>query len=102
MESRPSESLLAEDEYRYWKQTEEFEKRYWSASLTNGAIPICHEGCALRILLVITGSQAGFLWSDQRSEYSGLRPVILASGNAATFSNWYNEWLQEALRTLHN
>jgi hypothetical protein len=59
----------------------------------NGAVPICHEGCALRIWLVVTGKQAGKLWEDRRSEYGGLRPVRLADGSAATFSQWYNEWL---------
>jgi hypothetical protein len=63
----------------------------------NGAIPICHEGCALRIWLVVSGSQAGYLWRDSRADYAGLTPLCLRNGTGATFSSWYNEWLEAAL-----
>ena len=74
-----------------------FEKVYWGSALVNGAIPICHEGCALRIYLVVTGAQAGKLWEDRRAEYAGLKPVRLKDGSAATFRLWYEEWLEECL-----
>lgn len=66
----PSNDLRHRDEYEYYRQMESFEAAYWSSTLTNGAFPICHQGCALRILLVVTGPQAGFLWDDRRSEYA--------------------------------
>ena len=74
-----------------------FEKTYCGTALINGAIPICHEGCALRVYLVVTGAQAGFLWEDRRAEYAGIRPVRLADGAAATFGGWYEEWLSDCL-----
>jgi hypothetical protein len=93
----PNDELLDGDEAEYDRQVEEFEKRYWDASITNGAIPICHEGCAIRIWLVATGSQAGRLWRDGRTEQTGIKPLRLADGAIATFAGWYDEWLVKAL-----
>jgi hypothetical protein len=81
------------EETEYDRAMEAFEKVYWRSELINGAIPICHEGCSLRIYLVVTGTQAGYLWEDRRSEYGGIRPVLLADGSASTFASWYDEWL---------
>jgi hypothetical protein len=94
----PSTKLLEADGAEYERQLDEFEKRYWSSSLMHGAVPICHEGCALRIWLVLTGLQAGRLWHDGRSELTGVKPLRLADGSHATFSLWYSEWLEQALR----
>jgi len=96
---QPADDLLRQDENEYWRQTDKFEERYWSSELVNGAFPICHEGCALRIWLVVTGEQAGTLWEDRRSEFAGLRPVQLCNGLPATFSEWYKEWLDECFAT---
>jgi SMI1 / KNR4 family (SUKH-1) len=73
--SQPSAELANRDESEYWKQMDMFQSKYWRSSLVNGAIPICHEGCALRIWLVLTGPQAGYLWEDRRAEYAGLKPL---------------------------
>lgn len=89
----PEADLTKGDKAEYQRQVEQFEGKYWFSELMNGALPICHEGCALRIWLVVTGEQVGKLWEDRRSEYKGLRPVLLAGGSAATFSEWYCEWL---------
>ena len=86
------------DAAEYDRQLDEFEKRYWQPSLMNGAVPICHEGCALRIWLVLTGVQAGRLWHDGRADLTGVKPLRLADGSHATFSLWYSEWLESALR----
>jgi hypothetical protein len=94
----PAGDLLSTDESEYWRRLEVFEKKYWGPSVTNGAIPICHEGCALRIWLVITGEEAGHLWEDRRAESTGLLPVVLKNGSRATFSAWYAEWLADALQ----
>ena len=42
----------------------ELEAHYWDPAIMNGAIPICHKGCALRQWLVIHGEQRGFVWDD--------------------------------------
>lgn len=85
------------DELEYEKQMEAFDQRYWSASLVNGAIPICHEGCAIRIWLVVSGPQSGSLWEDRRSELKGLMPLRLIDGSRATFETWYDEWMDTCL-----
>jgi hypothetical protein len=95
----PPAELLESDETEYFRLLDDFDdKCYWHPALMNGAIPICHEGCALRIWLVITGGQAGHLWHDGRSDRTGVKPLRLTNGAVATFSPWYNEWLEEALR----
>lgn len=97
--SQPS-AELAEAEYR--RRMDTFENTYLGSSLVNGAIPICHEGCALRIWLVLTGTQAGYLWEDRRSEYKGLKPLRLAGGSSATFKEWYDSWLNACLNSENN
>jgi hypothetical protein len=79
-----------------------FQRAYWDGSLVNGAIPICHEGCALRIWLVLTGAQSGYLWEDRRSEYGGLKPLRLVDGSPATFTGWYDAWLNDCLNSDKN
>jgi SMI1 / KNR4 family (SUKH-1) len=97
LSTMPSEDLLDQDPSEYDRQMELFERAYWSASLVNGAFPICHEGCALRILLVVNGAVAGYLWEDRRSEDGGLKPLRLADGSLAMFAGWYCEWLECSL-----
>jgi hypothetical protein len=57
-----------------------FEKRYWHSSVMNGALPICHKGCALRIWLVVSGGEAGNVWYDGRADYTGIAPVLMRDG----------------------
>jgi SMI1/KNR4 family protein SUKH-1 len=98
----PSDDLINDEQGEYEKQMDEFDKRYWHASLMNGAVPICHEGCALRIWLVAAGEQTGRLWRDRRADYHGVAPVITADGAPATFSEWYNEWLDRSVLAATN
>jgi len=97
LSTKPDDDLIDQDEGEYWKQMEAFERTYWSVALINGSFPICHQGCALRILLVVNGEQAGYLWADRRSECGGIKPIRLADGSPATFSGWYGEWLDRCL-----
>jgi len=98
LEGKPADELLDEDESEYEKQLDKFDKRYFNSSRVNGAIPICHIGCALRIWLVVSGTQAGRLWRDGRAEYTGIIPLRLEDGSRATFAEWYRDWLDESLR----
>ncbi|HKV94942.1 MAG TPA: SMI1/KNR4 family protein [Candidatus Angelobacter sp.] len=84
----------------YEKARDEFDRRYWSSTLMNGAIPVCHLGCALRVWLAVSGAEAGNLWYDYRADYRGLLPVALKGGSRATFTSWYSEWLEENLALL--
>ena len=94
----PTDDLLRTDEGEYTRKMEAFDKKYWDPSRMNGAMPICHKGCALRVWLVITGPESGHLWEDGRADYTGLFPLLLKDGSRATFSSWYGEWLVDALQ----
>jgi hypothetical protein len=89
LQGMPNDELPQSDEQEDERQFDEFDRRYWDSSLVNGAIPICHEACALRIWLVLTGQLAGHLWRDTRADHTGLAPLRLADGSPATFSLWY-------------
>jgi hypothetical protein len=98
LSGKPADELADVDEDLYEKQFGEFERRYFDAALVSGAFPICQEGCALRIWLVVSGPEAGRLWRDTRAEYTGINPLCLQDESRATFSQWYGEWLNDALR----
>jgi hypothetical protein len=98
------EPTIAEDmaEEERDRLTEEWDSlinaEYWSPSVMDGAIPICHLGCALRQWLVVTGPQRGYVWDDSRADYKGLAPVLSEGRNRVTFEDWYMSWLRSALR----
>jgi hypothetical protein len=97
---RPSEELIDSDPEEYDRQLAAFDRVYWDTARVNGAFPICHLGCALRIWLVVTGEEAGHLWLDRRADDNGLFPVVLKNNLRAIFSSWYHEWLNDAFRLL--
>ena len=76
----------------------ELKARYWNPAIMDGAIPICHKGCALRQWLVIHGERRGFVWDDFRADYCGLAPVLDDHGEPVTFAGWYMAWLDESLQ----
>ena len=97
----PPEELIDTNQDEYDRRLEAFEKSYWASSNVNGALPICHMGCALRIWLVVAGEEAGHLWRDGRTDDTGLSPLALKDGSRATFSTWYRAWLEDVLKALH-
>ena len=78
----PTEATTVEEEDR---MNEEWEKKlevqYYATDITDGAIPICHEGCALRNWLVVTGPLAGTVWRDLRADYGGIQPLLNKDGS---------------------
>ncbi|WP_194894914.1 SMI1/KNR4 family protein [Catenulispora pinisilvae] len=66
---------------------------------TAGAICLCHEGCALRVWLVVTGPERGHMWFDPRCDLEDLRPLRDARGEPVSFADWYLGWLAEAEST---
>ncbi|MHC4177781.1 MAG: SMI1/KNR4 family protein [Planctomycetota bacterium] len=71
---------------------------YFSSQHVNGSIPLCHEGCGYFDLLVLAGPKRGSIWIDGRASDGGIAPILDNSGNAHTFSGWYEEWLTTSLR----
>jgi hypothetical protein len=98
-ESRENDSDWEE---KYQLQMDEWEKFYWDPANVNGAIPICHLGCAYRQWLVVTGPEAGFIWDDNRADYGGLNPHQSNGRDRVTFSQWYSDWLNDALMKLRS
>jgi hypothetical protein len=98
----PADALAVSDEDQYERRMDAFDRRYWHPSVMNGAFPICHKGCALRIWLVVSGDEAGTVWSDDRADRRGIAPVMTSDGNRATFGAWYIEWLDDALRSIRS
>jgi len=73
---------------------------YWNPARMNGAIPLCHLGCALRQWLVVTGSERGNIWQDDRVDEGGIYPVSVGERRRVTFSEWYLAWLDGAIRSF--
>jgi hypothetical protein len=89
-----------EDEEAYDKALEAFDERYWNPANVHGAIPLCHEGCAYRDWLVVTGPEAGHMWHDARADQAGLWPIAIGRKKRVSFLEWYGNWLNEALAKL--
>ena len=92
----PPEVFETEDEETAW--FDNLDAEYWRPALVNGAVPICHHGCALRTYLVVSGPEYGHVLLDARAEYGGRRPHRDASGSHLTFGAWYRGWLGNSLR----
>lgn len=74
---------------------EEILRTYWIA--VDGALPICHHGCALRDWLVVSGPEAGYVWHDATAEYGGWSPCARPDGRRMTFADWYLDWFDKAI-----
>lgn len=91
---------LTDDEYdeRYDDWDEKFIEVYWDYKWTEGGICLCHEGCALRDWLVVTGEQRGQIWWDGTADRVGLQPWEDKENDnkRITFYGWYMRWLEAA------
>lgn len=87
-----------EREEQYDREYATWENRYWTTANVNGALPICHLGCALRQWLVVTGPERGTVWNDNRTDHAGLEPLQTSDRLRVTFREWYQSWLDEALK----
>jgi hypothetical protein len=77
------------------------EAEYWNGSVMDGAIPICHLGCAYRQWLVVNGPQYSFVWNDDRADNRGLSPLLDSRDNQMTFTDWYLGWLSDSMSELN-
>lgn len=95
---RPRLPKVADDHPDFERQLEEYDRVYWNPENVNGAIPICHLGCCLRIWLVITGRESGNVWLDERTDDGGLSPFSTPLKRRYTFGEWYAKWIKDSLR----
>lgn len=79
---------------------EKLELHYYATSITDGAIPICHEGCAMRNWLVVTGPLAGTVWRDLRVDNEGIAPFLNEDGTRMGFNDWYLHWVAQNTRQV--
>lgn len=91
----PDDALSDTDAAAYERQREAFEAGYYAP--LDGAIPICHLGCALRQWLIVSGPEAGHVWEDRRADYEGLAPLQTHGAERVSFFQWYRAWLDEEL-----
>ena len=97
--SEEEEEQLHEE---YEEEYEEFiNEVYWSKNVMQGSIPICHQGCAIRNWLVVSGPLKGTIWVDYRSEEGGIAPVLNKKKQPMTFTEWYDDWLTEVCSQLN-
>jgi hypothetical protein len=96
----PSQDLEEQDEAEYWRQINAFDMRYYSPEQSVGSFPICHMGCALRRILVVTGEEAGHVWCDHTADLKGYFPAESVIQSRMSFLDWYREWLDDCLRKL--
>lgn len=92
----------AEDEDELEKRIEEFDEKYQDNKHINGAIPICHLGCANRLYLVVNGIEKGNIWCDDRADYEGVFPLTTNGLERVSFYQWYLDWLDYCFLRLQN
>ena len=89
------------DDYYSTPEFQDWEKEYFDNKHVTGTIRICHYGCAIYFLLVITGQEKGSIWVDDRANDMGLYPAISkTTKQKMTFTEWYDEWLNESINKL--
>ncbi len=87
--------LKSDEAEEKWQQAHD--EKAWAPELMNGAFPICHQGCAFRTYLVVSGPERGHVWSDGRASDEGIAPHVGANGERMTFADWYLDWLRTSL-----
>lgn len=91
--------LTTGDEDARWAEVDAWRaNNYFHSRHVDGAIPICHLGCAIRHWLVITGDEAGHVWTDDRANDNGIFPVQIGASCRVSFLQWYSSWLTDSLR----
>lgn len=97
-------------EYRLWEDAyaSELELEYWLAHSLDGAIPVCHRGCALSTWLVVAeGKEYGHIWHDDTVDKLGVYPDVgthpgpINKQSRVQFEQWYLNWLNKSISWLN-
>lgn len=74
---------------------------YCDAFDDRGALYVCHHGCAIRSLLIVSGACRSQIWGEDVANTGGFMPDVDAeTGLRLTFTSWYAAWLDRAFREL--
>ncbi len=85
--------------YTESKEFQDWETDYFSDKYITGSLRVCHYGCAIYYLLIVTGLETGNIWVDDRASDGGIYPLTL-TGQRMTFSQWYTDWLTNSINKL--
>lgn len=103
IESDFNNSNEFEAAYDEWADNnyERLQTEYWDLHALDGAIPICHHGCAYRSWLVVAaGKEYGYVWNDDTPSQAGVFPAQTESKNRCTFAEWYSDWLVKSINEM--
>lgn len=76
------------EQRKYEEIRDAFDERYYQA--IDGALPLAHLGCAIRLWFVVTGTERGYVWYDDRTNLGGLHPLLSYEGKRVGFLAWYH------------
>ena len=89
------ENYTESEEFQNW------ELEYFSEKYITGSIRICHYGCAIYCILVVSGKEKGNIWFDDRASDNGIYPLSTETKERYNFSEWYSEWINDSLKKLN-
>ena len=79
------------------RPTPEQVEAYMDTKRISGCLQICHIGHGASYLLVVNGTEKGYIWLDSRQDYGGIWPEFNEKGEKLTFEMWYTEWLNKVV-----
>ena len=100
---KATKTFEEEGDYFDTPEFQEWEREIFSNKHITGSLRICHYGCAIYYLLIVSGKEAGNIWVDDRASDNGIYPATSKSSKEKqTFFQWYDEWLNESIDQLIN
>jgi len=94
-ENENDENYTESEEFQNW------ESEYFNEKHIYGSIRICHFGCAIYYFLVVSGTEKGNIWIDDRANDEGIYPLTTETKSRYNFAEWYNQWIIESLEKLN-
>ncbi len=79
-----------------------YEEEYFRDEHVQGALRIHTGGCNHDTLLILNGPERGYIWHDERTVDFGVFPFEGKPEPSAhlRFLDWYEDWLESALRAV--
>lgn len=68
-----------------------------------GRLHICEYGCGVRLTLIVNGPEKGNIWTDDRTNDSGIYPTTeLGNTEKISFLDWYELWLDISIAKVQD
>ena len=100
---KATKNFIEQGDYFDTPEFQEWEEENFSNKHITGSMRICHYGCAIYYLLIVSGKEAGNIWVDDRANDGGIYPALSRrTSERQTFFQWYDEWLTESIDKLIN